>query len=67
MRLTCGNNFIEGCNSVYIGQFYKNIETQLENIEECSDEFLQSISATDAETTRKSLYFMKENKLSIYY
>lgn len=65
--LLAATNFIEGCNSVYIGQFYKNVETQLENIEECSDEFLQSISATDAETTRKSLYFMKENKLSIYY
>lgn len=37
--LLAATNFIEGCNSVYIGQFYKNVETQLENIEECSDEF----------------------------
>lgn len=61
-----GTNYKEESRSRDIRKFYDGIEAQIQDIDDCSDEFLSGISGTDAETTRESLRFMQENKLSIY-
>ena len=50
----------------YIRQYYDNLEIQLIDYQNCSDETLETISATDAERARKCLAFLQREHLSIF-